>query len=418
MADVDRPSQGHSDNPTFESFFASALARRAKMSLLRSTAPPPEQPLHDFSSNDYLSLSSNRDLHTLFMTSLNQQSHLGLGSTGSRLLTGNSSLALHLEAELARIHQTPSALLFNSGYDANLSLLSTLPQPTTAIIYDAHIHASMHDGIKLSRTSYRYAFKHNDIEDLKRILSSLPSQCTTRLIAIESLYSMDGSLSPLLEIMPLLNSQTLLILDEAHSTGVMGLHGTGYYSHLQLPPSPYVIKLHTFGKAIASHGAVVCCSKVIREYLLNYSRAVVYSTMTAPHTLVATRCAYQYLHRHAGRLQTNLERMIQLFNELLTTPRLPSPARLLPSATMIQSIVFPTNPAVVKLAKLIQSRGYDVRPIRSPTVAKGEERVRVCLHAGNTEEEVRGLCEAVRWALDAVVEEHYGQTRIDVEARL
>ncbi|KAJ3154867.1 hypothetical protein HDU86_004572 [Geranomyces michiganensis] len=403
--------------------FSEALAKRRAIQLSRST-PVPVAGLVDFSSNDYLGLARSADVakefHARLFASgngganiekgLTSQGNSLVGATGSRLLSGNSALALELEAYLADYHSAPSALLFNSGWDANLSLLSTLPQPTGAVVYDKAVHASIHDGIKLGRAKKVVSFRHNDVADLRAVLDKLllptkageAPQCETAVVAVSSFYSMDGDMAPLREITSLLSSpryaprRAVLVVDEAHSTATMGPHGRGLVAALGLESEVFA-RLHTFGKGLGAHGAVVLGPQMLRDYLVNYARPLIYSTMMPPHSLIAIRAAYAVLYRQADALQAQLRQLVVLFKDVMGV--LPRPARLLQSDNMIQGIVLPGNANVVALAKLIQSRGFDVKPIRSPTVPLGTERVRVCLHAHNTAEEVVEFAAAARWAL-------------------
>ncbi|TPX68357.1 hypothetical protein SpCBS45565_g03115 [Spizellomyces sp. 'palustris'] len=396
---------------TFEEQLLGIVARRRQRSLLRTTPLPPSPPLIDFSSNDYLGLAHNPHLHDRFLSALQKSSH-ALGSTGSRLLNGNSREALSLETFLADFHNASDALLFNSGYDANLSLLSTLPQPDSAVVYDELVHASMHDGIKLGRAKYAKKFKHNNVDALRDLLTELlvgkqgqdeGTLCKTAVVAVESLYSMDGDIAPLEEIVQVVeefDGRACLVVDEAHSTGVFGSQGRGLVCALGLESRVYA-RLHTFGKAIGSHGAVVLGSPTLREYLVNYARPLVYSTMISYHGLVAIRCSYEYLMEEAVRLQTRMTELVQVFRQAVGP--LPPGATLLPSDSMIQGIVLAGNARVVALATRVQAKGFDVRPIRSPTVPKGTERLRVCLHAHNTRQEVLALAAAIRWAVEEVI---------------
>ncbi|KAJ3153546.1 hypothetical protein HDU89_000587 [Geranomyces variabilis] len=396
--------------------FSKALAKRRDIQLTRAT-PVPVPGLVDFSSNDYLGLARSPDVAKEFHSRLTAaaagdagDSSL-VGATGSRLLSGNSTQALELEAYLADYHSAPSALLFNSGWDANLSLLSTVPQQNGAIIYDAAVHASIHDGIKLGRAKHAVSFRHNDVAHLREVLDSLllptagnaTPQCETAVVAVSSFYSMDGDVAPLREITSLLADpryghprRAVLIVDEAHSTATMGPHGRGLVAALGLEHKVFA-RLHTFGKGLGAHGAVVLGPQMLRDYLVNYARPLIYSTMMPPHSLVAIRAAYEVLYTQAGVLQARLRALVKVFRDVMGV--LPAPARLLPSENMIQGIVLPGNANVVALATLIQSRGFDVKPIRSPTVPLGTERVRVCLHAHNTAEEVVAFAAAARGAL-------------------
>ncbi|KAJ3168699.1 hypothetical protein HDU87_000987 [Geranomyces variabilis] len=397
--------------------FSKALAKRRAIQLTRAT-PVPVPGLVDFSSNDYLGLARSPEVAQEFHSRLlaagaaeNGDGSSLVGATGSRLLSGNSTQALELEAYLTDYHSAPSALLFNSGWDANLSLLSTLPQQNGAIIYDAAVHASIHDGIKLGRAKRAVSFRHNDVAHLREVLDSLllptassaTPQCETAVVAVSSFYSMDGDVAPLREITRLLADprygsprRAVLVVDEAHSTATMGPHGRGLVAALGLENEVFA-RLHTFGKGLGAHGAVVLGPKMLRDYLVNYARPLIYSTMMPPHSLVAIRAAYEVLYSQAGVLQARLGALVKVFREAMGV--LPHPARLLQSENMIQGIVLPGNANVVALATLIQSRGFDVKPIRSPTVPLGTERVRVCLHAHNTTEEVVAFASAARWAL-------------------
>ncbi|KAI9090970.1 pyridoxal phosphate-dependent transferase [Phlyctochytrium arcticum] len=387
--------------------------RRIDQSLIRTTPTPPSPPLIDFSSNDYLGLAHSPTLHTQFLAALTESSTSISGSTGSRLLNGNSARALDLERFLAEFHGSEAALLFNSGYDANISLLSTLPQPNGGVVYDEFVHASMHDGIKLGRAKHVESFKHNDVGALRKVLRRLLDEqgedggprCQTVVVAVEALYSMDGDLAPLLEILNVIDEfsgRAVLIVDEAHSTGVYGSAGRGLVSQLHLEDRVF-LRLNTFGKAAGSHGAVVLCSQTVRDYLVNYARPLVYSTMMPHHGLVSIRCSYDYLITHADRLQKEMQASVALFRARIGT--LPAGLTLLESETMIQGIIVPGNAQVVKIAKLVQSRGFDVKPIRSPTVPKGTERLRVCIHSHNTRAEILDLVAAIQWALSSLATE-------------
>ena len=188
-----------------------------------------------------------------------------LGSTGSRLLDGNSVLAEDLERRIADFHRGPAALLVNSGFDANVSIFSCIPQPGDIVVYDQLIHASVHDGIKSSRVDKAIAFAHNSVEDLQRILTHLKPEVDEKpyrsvFVAVESLYSMDGDLAPLQEIVELLTvlfhqKNAHLIVDEAHSTGVYGKNGRGRVCQLGLEEKVF-LRLHTFGKALACNGGM------------------------------------------------------------------------------------------------------------------------------------------------------------------
>ena len=246
--------------------FRAVLGRRQQESKLRSLKASPPGSI-DLSSNDFLSLSTLSSLKRDFLNEL-QERPLRLGSTGSRLLDGNSTLAEDLEDEIAGFHRSPAGLLVNSGFDANVGLFSCVPQPGDVILFDELIHASVHDGMRLSRAKKRLPFAHNSVVDLREKLSSLKHE-NPRLqsghanvfVAVESVYSMDGDLAPLLEIVEQIEEiypkrNAHVIVDEAHATGVYGSLGRGRVCELGLEHKIFA-RLHTFGKALACNGGML-----------------------------------------------------------------------------------------------------------------------------------------------------------------
>lgn len=236
------------------------LDRREQQSKLRSLKAC-SAGFVDFSSNDFLSLSTSPILRAIFFDEL--MTIPQLGSTGSRLLDGNSPYAEKLEREIANFHHGPAGLLVNSGFDANVGIFSCLPQPGDIVIYDELIHASVHDGIKASRAGSTIPFAHNSVSDLRNVLDEVILRSSTGLsynvfIAVESVYSMDGDLAPLAEISELVEGMfpaknAHLVVDEAHATGIYGSQGRGRVCELGLEDKIF-IRLHTFGKALACNG--------------------------------------------------------------------------------------------------------------------------------------------------------------------
>ena len=231
--------------------------RRAQSKLRNLKATPPGSV--DFSSNDFLSLSTNTEFQDDYLALLNN-SRTPVGSTGSRLLDGNSELAESLERDVATFHGAETGLLTNSGFDANVSIFAFLPQQGDVVIYDELIHASVHDGMRQCRAKQQISFKHNDVEDLSRILQQFSSSSPERtvFVAVETVYSMEGDLAPLTEIVDLMDAllphnNAHLIVDEAHATGIYGPNGSGRVCELGLEKR-VSIRLHTFGKALASNG--------------------------------------------------------------------------------------------------------------------------------------------------------------------
>lgn len=234
------------------------LDRRQKNSTLRNlTLPKPGQ--IDFSSNDFLSLSTNAQLKDEFLAEI-KSAELPLGSGGSRLLDGNSEYAEKLERDIAKFHGAEAGLLWNSGFDANAGFFSCVPQPGDVIVFDELVHASVHDGMRLSRAAQIVPFVHNSVADLRRVLQEVgkvPSECNV-FVAVESIYSMDGDVAPLQQIVDAVDEilgaeRGYIVVDEAHSTGVLGFQGRGLVCELGLEKRIFA-RLHTFGKALAGNG--------------------------------------------------------------------------------------------------------------------------------------------------------------------
>src|SRR5258708_29865889 len=229
--------------------------------------------LIDFSSNDYLGLAKSRELFEIIQREIERIATPYNGATGSRLLSGNSELAERLEAKLAAIFHAQRTLLFNSGYTANLAVLSSLPQRGDTIIYDELAHACIKDGARLSLAS-RFSFKHNDLNDLEEKIKRSKGNI---FIAVESIYSMDGDECPLEELTTLAEKyNAILILDEAHSTGSYGENGSGLAVQKKLE-GKIAVRVYTFGKAIGVHGACVAGGGTFVNYLLQFTRPFYYN---------------------------------------------------------------------------------------------------------------------------------------------
>jgi 8-amino-7-oxononanoate synthase len=309
-----------------------------------------------------------------------------LSATGSRLISGNSALALELEKELALFHNVSAGLLFNSGYNANLGLFSSVPQKGDTIICDEFIHASIIDGTRLSLAN-RYTFAHNDLESLE---SKLQNSKGNIFIVVESIYSMDGDEAPLLKISALaIKYKANLIVDEAHATGIIGENGEGLVQQLGLQNNVFA-RIVTFGKALGCHGAIILGSEKLKSYLINFARSFIYTTALPAHSLVSIK--YMYADMLKKEYIQKLKSNIQLFKSLLRYTSLD----LIASNSAIQCIVIPGNEECKNIASNIQNKGFDVRPILSPTVTKGKERLRICIHSFNTEAEILNLCEILK----------------------
>jgi 8-amino-7-oxononanoate synthase len=371
-------------NP-IQKYIAGKLANRHREGNLRSLRVIEGK--IDLTSNDYLGLARDNEFQVMVAGELAAH-HSATGSTGSRLLSGNSAYAENLEKQIAAFHRADTALIFNSGFDANYGLLSTLPYKGDTIIYDELVHASIHDGINASKAT-GVAFRHSDLADLQ---AKLAAATGLKYVVTESLFSMDGDMPPLREIAALCRQHDAgLIVDEAHATGVVGTHGEGLVNKLGLDES-CLARIHTFSKALGAHGAVVLGSRALREFLINYCRPFIFSTALPLHSLAAIKCAYGYFPQLDNR-RKHLSHLAAILRADFT---LTGSAYLLPSDSPIQSLIIKGNEEVKKAALLLQGEGFDVRPILSPTVARGTERIRIALHSFNTEEEVKKLATSIQ----------------------
>lgn len=335
----------------------------------------------DFCSNDYLGFARSKVLKQLIEEETSRLSNVKNGATGSRLLSGNNPYTEETEQLIANFHASAAALLFNSGYDANVGLLSSIPQRGDTIITDELIHASLIDGARLSYAE-RFRFKHNDINNLEQKLKNAKGIC---YVVIESIYSMDGDMAPLAEICELCTTyKANLIVDEAHAIGVFGDQGKGLVNELKLEDKVFA-RIVTYGKALGIHGAAILGSKLLRNYLINFARSFIYTTAAPIHHAIAIRCAYQLLQQNNDQQQ--LAEKIAYYTQLITATSLPR----INSNSCIQTILFNNDLAAKKAAIYLQSKGFDVRAILSPTVPEGQERLRICLHLYTTEEEILNL---------------------------
>lgn len=363
--------------------FEKKLSKRHQSGNLRSLHVAPC--LVDFSSNDYLGLARSSKLATaVFQESTLQLSHLsGLGSTGSRLLTGNSAYAQDLEDRIAKFHGYEAGLLFNCGYMANLGLLSAIAGPKDTIIFDTRVHASTHDGIRLSRAK-ALPFRHNDLEHLENRLKNSSLQ-DDRFVCIESIYSTDGSCAPLVDICRLTRQyEAHLIVDEAHSIGVCGPEGRGLIAEYGLTNHIFA-QVVTFGKALGTHGAIILGSNTLKQALINFANSYIYTTALPFQMLAAIKCSYDLFPKMKDERRC-LSSLINFFCD--NHPR--------SSTTHIQSVPITGNEMVKNAAQKFKKQGFDVRPLLSPTVQRGHEVLRICLHAFNTENELMSLINHIK----------------------
>lgn len=340
----------------------------------------------DFSSNDYLGFAKNEQIFNKTHQYLVDNNIKVNGATGSRLISGNHNLYSITENFIANFHQSEAALIFNSGYDANVGFFSAVPQRNDIILYDELCHASIRDGIQMSHAK-SYKFQHNDYEDLEKLLERYQTEDVEVYIVTESVFSMDGD-APNMEILVQLSEKhnSLLVIDEAHALGVFGEKGEGLVQFQQLHHKVFA-RIMTFGKGLGCHGAAILGSTSLKEYLVNFARSFIYTTGLSPHSVATIFVAYQKLN-NAEELQ-KLKENINFFNQqkqLLGIKPL-----FVYSKSAIHSAIIPGNEKVKHFASQLQEKGFDVKAILSPTVPEGQERLRFCLHSYNTNEEISSV---------------------------
>ncbi|TAG59140.1 MAG: 8-amino-7-oxononanoate synthase [Cytophagales bacterium] len=377
------------ENKTAESSFFNILnhkieARKAENSFRILTT---ESNKIDFYSNDYLGLSRNQVLQKNIDSKYKEITEINkLGATGSRLISGNSIYFEKVESYLAQVFESESALIFNSGYVANLALLSSFPQKGDTILYDELCHASLKDGMRLSFAD-RYSFKHNDLLSLEILIKKAKGQV---FIITESVFSMDGDAAPLAHLADLAQKyEAQLFVDEAHSTGIYGKNGSGLVSNLGLS-SKIPIRVHTFGKGMGSHGACITGPKIVKDYLINFARSFIYTTAMTLHNLVSIHESFKYLELNSD-LAKKLHFNIQYFKE-----KLKNNTQILPSDSAIQIVMGDCIEQIKSLANKIHLENMMVKPILSPTVKLGSERLRICLHSFNTTNEIDSLIDCLK----------------------
>lgn len=341
--------------------------------------------LIDFCSNDYLGLAQSQPLYLRIQSKYQQLTHLN-GATGSRLLSGNSKYTEEVEQKLATVFKSQRALILNSGYAANVAIYSSIPQKGDTILLDELAHASIKDGARLSLAK-RFTFRHNDLNDLEAKLMKASGRI---FIGVESIYSMDGDQCPLHELNKLAKKyDAYIILDEAHSTGVVGDHGGGLATSLGIE-NDIAIRLYTFGKAAGIHGACIAGSSSLIEYIVNFARPFIYTTAMSPHCIVSIDCAVDYFIE-SKPLRNQLKENVTKFLAELSTLN-----NRTPSDSAIQTLIFSGNDNVKNAAAALQRSGFNIRPIVSPTVRVGAERLRIILHSFNTADEIVSLTEHLK----------------------
>lgn len=368
------------------------LQQREEQNALRQL--PIANNLIDFASNDYIGFAKNETIfHQTHQLLLDKNIKVN-GATGSRLLSGNHIVYEETEAFIAEFHRAESALIFNSGYDVNIGFFSAVPQRNDIILYDELCHASIRDGIQMSNAK-SYKFAHNDVEDLEKLITKFQPtpdnrQPKTVYIVTESVFSMDGD-SPNMEELTKLSEKynAYLVVDEAHALGVFGEQGEGLVQSLGMQDKVFA-RIVTFGKGLGCHGAAVLGSQNLKSYLVNFARSFVYTTGLSPHSVATILQSYKQLKKEKEALE-KLKSNIIFFNQ--EKMRLGLKPIFVYSKSAIQCAIIPGNEKVKNIASQIQQKGFDVRPILSPTVPEGQERLRFCLHSYNSENEIANVLE-------------------------
>ena len=362
-----------------------ALSRRQR---LRTLAPRAGL---DFSSNDYLGLAQSAELREAAEAALARGVPLGAG--GSRLLRGNHPEHEALEAEAARHFGSQAALFMGGGFTANTAVFNTLPARGDLIVHDALIHASVHEGLASARAD-RVAVLHNDAGAFDDAITRWRQGGGKgrAWIAVESLYSMDGDMAPLDDLAAVARRhEAMLVIDEAHATGVLGPQGRGLGAHLEGRDD--VIALHTCGKALGVSGAILTLPAILRDYMVNRARGFIYATAPSPLIAATVRAALQLAAsredlraRHASRVA---------FAGRLIADRCGIDA----SGTHIQPVVVGHDQRALRLAAAMQSAGFDVRAVRPPTVPEGTARLRISLTLNVSDDDTERLIDTLAVAL-------------------
>ncbi|UCS93545.1 pyridoxal phosphate-dependent aminotransferase family protein [Echinicola marina] len=348
-----------------------------KLRTLKTTSPEKV----DFFSNDYLGYSTKGLLnHAIPQTSIPQWT----GATGSRLISGNHPEIELLEQDFADFMGSPAALLYNSGYMANVGLLSALGDKESCFVFDEHVHASIKEGMRLG-FGQKTSFKHNDLDDLEKKLKQQSDNNKRLLVLSEGLFSMHGDIPDVEEMLILCQKyQAALIIDEAHSLGTLGQDKKGISASFHNHPNLFA-RVITFGKAAGGHGAMVLGSNKLRDFLINFSRAFIYTTAPSIDQVNSIKAALALFKKKSNfdQLDQAIETYLDMVKELPDNfSRNPSPIQYWQCADI---------PRLKGKVKLLEQSGVNCYAILSPTVKAGEERIRLVLHAFNTKKEIQEL---------------------------
>ncbi len=345
--------------------------------------------LIDFLSNDYLGFATNETLFSKTFQLLLNENVASNGSGGSRLLSGNHKLYIILEPLLATFYKSNAALVFNSGYDANMGLFSAIPQRGDLIFYDEFVHASIREGIRMSNAK-AYSFSHNNLNSLKEKvdLNSARNENDELVIYVvtESVFSMDGDTPDLKAFAKYTKANGFnLIVDEAHAVAVLGKNGEGLITSLGLENEVFA-RTVTFGKGFGCHGAAILGSQDLKDYLVNFAKPFIYTTALTPHTLATIITAHTFFKELSEEPKLKLKENIEFFKKQINSQKINQ--LFTPSDTAIQGCIIPGSKKAKLVSKKLIDKGFNVKAILAPTVPEGQERLRICLHSFNSKEEI------------------------------
>lgn len=341
----------------------------------------------DFASNDYLGLAQSGRLRQAVAAALHEGAPVG--AAGSRLLRGNTDIQAAFEEAAARFFGAEAALGFGGGYVANFAVITTLPQRDDLLLMDALSHASTHEGARAGRAAVA-SFRHGDVGHAADVIAQWRRGGGTGAvwIAVESLYSMDGDIAPLDDLMALADREGFLLVDEAHATGVFGPEGRGLAHHLEGRDN--VLTLHTLGKALGGSGALICGARCLIDFLVNRCRPFIFATAPSPLMAAAGQEALAILRDEPWRRE-ELGGHVAAFGAEMVR-RLP---QVSVSGSQIVPLIVGPNAATMELAAAVQARGFDLRGIRPPTVPEGTSRLRVSLTLNASRADVIALAEVL-----------------------
>jgi len=353
------------------------------------------RPVLMFGSNSYLGLTNHPEIKKAAVDAIE---HYGTGCSGSRFLNGSLDIHRKLEEELAELVGLPAAIVFSTGFQANLGAISTMVDRGEYVITDRSDHASIIDGCRLS-FGRKLKFIHNDVEDLERVLRALPLE-SGKLIVVDGVYSMEGDIAPLPEIAKLCDRyRAALMVDDAHGIGVMGRQGAGTVNHFGLEKKVYII-MGTFSKSLASLGGFIAADEDTIEYLKHKSRALIFSASMPPSNVEAVRAALRIMKREPERIARLWENTTRMREGLRATGY---DTGL--SDTPIIPVRVGDSLTAFKMCKELQNEGVFVNPVVAPAVPEGDCILRVSLMATHTPEQVDialGKMEKVGRALHVV----------------